>query len=150
MELITDRTKADVLLGTEKGTYGASDLNRVESAVAELAERLTRAGMEYTPTVITNWQVGEIPSQTQMTRYLGNVFRLCQLAGMAPQLPVSMDNLTWDGANQIELALLAVYEKITQEETAILLISADGLVLRDSVGMYLDSKDNKQCFVVIG
>ena len=38
MNLITDRTLEDVLLGTEKGHYGEADLNRVEYAVAELYE----------------------------------------------------------------------------------------------------------------
>ena len=113
MELIIDRTQADVLLGTEKGTYGASDLNRVESAVAELAEMLTRSGTEYKPTVITNWLPGQIPDTVQMTRYLGNVSRLCQLAGVLAPLPNAMDDLNWEGANQIERALLAVYDKLT-------------------------------------
>ena len=36
-QLITDRTSEDVTLGTAKGFYNASDLNRVESTVARLA-----------------------------------------------------------------------------------------------------------------
>ena len=39
-QLITDRTSEDVTLGTAKGFYNASDLNRVESTVARLAALL--------------------------------------------------------------------------------------------------------------
>ena len=45
MELVFDRTKTDVLLGTEKGSYSAADLNRVESAVLELAELAKKLGV---------------------------------------------------------------------------------------------------------
>lgn len=114
----------------------------MEAAVAELAEMLTQLGTEYKPSVVTSWQPGQIPGTAQMTRYLGNVFRICQLAGVTAALPVSMGNLNWEKANQIELALLAVYKKITQEEKPCLLTSLDGFVLSDSAGLYLISKES--------
>lgn len=42
--LITDRTYNDVILGTDKGYYNYTDLNRVEEATAELAQLLTAQG----------------------------------------------------------------------------------------------------------
>ena len=42
--LVIDRTKADVNAGNQKGTYNASDLNRVENAMSVIASRLTEAG----------------------------------------------------------------------------------------------------------
>lgn len=118
IEFITDRTKSDVLLGTEKGRYSISDLNRVESAVAELSVLAKNLGVNKQFDVKTDWSMpGEFsaaqwPTKKQMTRYLNNVQFLCEAVELAVSLPSSMENLTWDGANQIEQALLSVYERI--------------------------------------
>ena len=118
MELVTDRTKSDVLLGTEKGRYGASDLNRVESAVAELAVLAKKLGVSKHFDVKTDWGMpGEFsaaqwPTKKQMARYLNNVWQLCNAVDLAVNLPLSMEHLTWNGANQIEEALSLVYERI--------------------------------------
>lgn len=118
MEFVTDRTKSDVLLGTEKGLYGFSDLNRVESAVAELALLAKKLGVSKQFDVKTDWGMpGEFsaaqwPTKKQMARYLGNVRSLCESVELAANIPVSMEHLTWGGANQIEQALLLVYERI--------------------------------------
>lgn len=113
MNLITDRTKSDVLLGTEKGRYTFSDLNRVESAVAELApyfglklETKTDWG---TPGVFSESQW---PTESQMMRYKMNVAYLCHQLPSFPLLPTSMDNLNWEGANQIERALQMVADYV--------------------------------------
>ena len=42
--LITDRTQADVSNKTNKGFYGADDLNRVSAAVEYIAELLLQEG----------------------------------------------------------------------------------------------------------
>ncbi len=117
MQLITDRTQADVLLGTEKGRYGVADLNRVEQAVAELydiAKALDASGISR---IKTDWAHGaafspdQWPTRSQMDRYLSNIVRLCDAAAVAAELPRSMEKLTWEGANQIEAALLAAYDR---------------------------------------
>jgi hypothetical protein len=113
MEFVTDRTHYDVLIESEKGRYSVNDLNRVETAVKQLAEMLTATGTQYDPTVKTNWAVGDLIFSSDMERYLGNISRLCELAEVPADLPQSMDKLTWDGANKIEIALMAVYEKLT-------------------------------------
>ena len=118
MEFVTDRTKSDVLLGTEKGQYGATDLNRVESAVAELCVLAKNLGVSKQLFVKTDWGMpGEFsaeqwPTKNQMERYLSNVWFLCETVELAANLPVSMEKLNWDGANQIEEALSQVYERI--------------------------------------
>ena len=118
MNLITDRTKADVLLGTEKGNYGAADLNRVETAVQELFALAKAVDVPYVPEVKTDWTFPELfsaqnwPTQGQMVRYLENVHRLCRAVEIGAALPVSMEGLNWEGANAIEQALLSVYERI--------------------------------------
>lgn len=118
MELITDRTKSDVLLGTEKGHYSAADLNRVESAAAELTLLAKKLDIHTRISTKTDWaepgtfSINTWPTKAQMTRYLGNVHSLCDAVELAANVPASMEHLTWEGANQIERALLLTYERI--------------------------------------
>ena len=118
MNLITDRTQADVLLGREKGSYGAADLNRVEQAVAELARLAGAMDIQYDPVVKLDWGIPGVfsaeqwPTRAQMQRYLENVAGLCRAVEIAAALPPSMENLTWEGANQIEQAVELVYNHV--------------------------------------
>lgn len=118
MKLITDRTKEDVLLGKEKGRYEAADLNRVETAVQYLSFVLQSIiSAEQLPTK-TDWGApGPFSSDTwpttrQMDRYLNNVKSLCSSVGISADLPESMEDLNWQGANQIEAALSQVLEYV--------------------------------------
>ena len=114
MNLITDRTKADVLLRTQKGCYGPADFNRVEQTVAELYAAIGALDVP----VKTDWgfpgvfSAAHWPTAAQMQRYLANVSNLCRKAEIDADLPASMENLTWQGANQIEKALEMVYDRI--------------------------------------
>lgn len=136
LDLITDRTKADVyrvidlaakgiegmtedelaeFLAGMKGAYNATDLNRVESAVQYVAQRLTIAGLH--PVLETTlWDRKEFPVREEMERYLGNIRKLRSLLPMAadvPAAPEDMDRLTHEEANNIEKILLAVDAAIT-------------------------------------
>jgi hypothetical protein len=91
-----------------KGAYNYNDLNRVETAVAELAT-------VYRLSVVTktDWTVWDKPTQSDMERYLGNVRKIrecCASAPNFPTLPNSMSNLNFVGANNIELTLRRAYE----------------------------------------
>ena len=90
-----------------KGSYNYSDLNRVEKAVEEIAESF---GLELTTK--TDWNEWDIPKQSDMERYLGNVAAIARMvplpAGM-PVLPSSMSGLTYTAANDIERILSEVY-----------------------------------------
>lgn len=118
MQLISDRTYTDVLMKTEKGVYGPADLNRVETAVAELAEMAKALDVQDDFVVKLDWTFpglfssDEWPIVSQMRRYLGNVSRLCRAVELTADLPVSMENLSWEGANQIERALEQVNARI--------------------------------------
>lgn len=129
MEFIVDRTQAHVDLlkklqsvgwanlssyeqeqwygEASKGAYNYTDLNRVETAVATLAEDL---GL--TLTTKTNWTVWDIPTRTDMARYLSNVKRIrdaCPGEMEFPTLPDDMSDLTYEAANNIETVLLMVF-----------------------------------------
>lgn len=92
-----------------KGAYNYSDLNRVERAVAEIAER---AGLTlYTKNYWTMW---DLPTETDMARYLGNINAIKTHFGINIATPTSMNNFTIDDANNIELVLSAAYELLAQ------------------------------------
>ena len=88
-----------------KGAYNYSDLNRVERAVAEIA---TRAGL--TLTTKTYWAMWDIPTEADMSRYLGNINAIKTHFGINISVPTSMSNLDYVGANNIELILSAAYQ----------------------------------------
>jgi hypothetical protein len=93
-----------------KGAYNYSDLNRVERAVAEISERMA-LGLE----TKTNWTMWEIPTEADMNRYLGNIaaIRLKLPNGAnVPNAPTTMNNFTYEQANNIELILSAAYETL--------------------------------------
>jgi len=95
-----------------KGGYNYTDLNRVETAVAELAGQL---GL--TLTTKTDWTCWDMPVQSDMERYLGNVVAIrdaCPGNAEFPSLPNSMSGLTYVGANNIEKVLKIVYERMSK------------------------------------
>lgn len=125
MDLITDRTQADVnrvkeiavkakngtwtaaeraeWLAGMKGAYNYTDFNRVESAVKELA-----AILGVTVTTVTTWDSKAIPKAADIQRYLGNIDKLrtvCAALATTPQTPESMHRMTYQTANQIEQIL---------------------------------------------
>ena len=113
MNLITDRTESDVLLGNEKGIYSHTDLNRVEAAVAEIAAELSAMGYIIAPTTKTDWGLtGDFseatwPTEIQMKRYLKNIQEIWNIMPLddKEELPTSMEKLTWRSANLIEMVL---------------------------------------------
>ena len=119
MEFITDRTEADALLGTLKGTYLASDLNRVESAVEAIQAEFPDLGISVHLPTKTDWKPPEDFAafrwvvQSEMKRYLNNVKSILFLFPMSISLPESMDNLDWMGANNIERVLQTATSRIS-------------------------------------
>lgn len=109
LELITDRTRADVENETDKGFYNASDLNRVGAAVEYIAGRFTAIGYACPVTVKKDWLTSDAPTASQMEAYRQNIVTLRgQIAVMAstPDAPASMSGLNYVNANDIEQILL--------------------------------------------
>lgn len=119
IQMVTDRTESDVMQGNEKGVYSYTDLNRVESAVEELFELANDMGFHFTTEVKTDWAApGDFskytwPTSGQMQRYIQNVHGLCDAFFVQNKnLPSSMSDLTWKGANAIEESLELAYTRI--------------------------------------
>ena len=106
MEFITDRSEYDALVGNHKGVYSYTDLNRVETAVKLISDTMS-LGL----TTKTNWSLPaafnakERPVESQTKRYLNNVAAERRYFGITYPIPSTMDRLTWQGANNIELIL---------------------------------------------
>lgn len=137
MNLITNRTAADVerfltlknkgfdnltdaekteWLSDMKGAYNYSDLNRVEAALLYVAERLREYGYHLTLETHGTWSMGDIPTLADMTKYLDNV-RAIRTAfatlSTTPQVPESMQHLSYQKANDIEQIIFDVDYLIT-------------------------------------
>ena len=105
--LITDRTQADADARNDKGTYNASDLNRVGAAVAYVAGRLLECGTSVDVSPKQDWSESDTPTASQLERYRSDVAALRDaLAAMptTPQAP-TMEHLTWGKANDLEKIL---------------------------------------------
>ena len=114
-----------------KGAYNAADLNRVGQAVEFLRDYLNgvQAALDahralygvasdtifdatwgqLSLTVKTDWTTGDIPTPEQLTVYLQNVNDVSACIAITRHLPSGMDNLTVQGANEIERVLEAEY-----------------------------------------
>lgn len=111
MNLITDRTEMDALLGKEKGTYSYLDLNRVENCVTEISRLFSEMGIVAELPTKTDWgppgqfSAADWPVSTQMERYLRNIAIIRAEMAISIPIPISMDKLTWASANNIEKIL---------------------------------------------
>jgi hypothetical protein len=132
LNLVTDRTQSDVdrykqlrskintagwaaLSASEKvswlntkGEYRYTDLNRVGSALQYLAELLSIYGYPVTVTARTNLSRADIPRQSDMQAYLGDVVNIKGRFYGSTFLPATMDHLSFADANSIELLLLEI------------------------------------------
>jgi hypothetical protein len=130
--LITDRTEPDVervkalaakafqdmtaeeraeWLSPMKGSYNYTDMNRVEGAVAFVAERLSEFG--YLPSVPKThvWSAEDIPTESDLFRYFGNIATLrnaITVWASTPDAPAGIAGFGPSEANALEQILLDV------------------------------------------
>ena len=136
--LITDRTQTDVDRHAElkakgwqgmtddeksewetslKGAYNYTDMNRVESAVEYVSNRLTEAGYVVTPIVKKNWNRTDKPTLSDLQRYMKNIADIrAALATFSttPEAPSTEKKLTYQMANAMEQILIDVDDLITR------------------------------------
>ncbi len=117
--LITDRKQADVDARNYKGTYNASDMNRVGSAVNYLAARLREKGYDPHISPKTDWVDDEWASPTDADKYLADLEEIRMqftLYDGAPTVPPDMERFTWKEANDIERILQDIDALLTNIE----------------------------------
>lgn len=114
--LITDRTQADVKARNEKGTYKASDLNRVGAAMNYVADRLTSQGYAVSISPKTDWQDGDWVTPAAQAVYLGDLAELRKqftLYETTPEVPPDLEKLNYIEANNIEQILVDIDALLT-------------------------------------
>ena len=132
LHLVTDRTQFDVdrvhvlakkgwenMTSAErsewenglKGAYNCADLNRVQSAVRYLRDRLAGVGYPIELSEAKTWTADDVPTQTDLANYLADV-RVIRgaftLLKTTPPAPDTMVGLNYIKANNIEQILLDV------------------------------------------
>lgn len=98
-----------------KGAYNYKDWNRIESAVATLAEPL---GLSLTTK--TDWAATDVWTAAEETRFLNNLAAVTGAFEESKRIPATLDNLSVEAANQIEIG-------VWQSATG-LLWASDGVV----------------------
>lgn len=115
------------------GAYNAEDMNRVESAVDYLqaylngvqaaldayrAERMVASDAFWVVpwnvfSLVTkkDWVLEDIPSESDLARYLSNVDTVTNAIAIAKKLPKTMNLLDYVGANEIERVLRVEYDE---------------------------------------
>lgn len=127
--LVIDRTAADVNDGNDKGTYKASDLNRVGAAMNYVAARLREQGYDPHISPKTDWKDEDWVDPASQAVYLGDLAELRKQFTMlvsTPQVPPrilatainSNDGLTYTWANNIEQILKDIDLLITNMTAA--------------------------------
>ena len=144
LHLVTDRTRADVTYvqtlakkikngtATEdelaewnasglKGSYNASDLNRVGAAMQYVADRLVEFGYAVSIDPKLDWTSGDWPTPETMGTYLADLEELRSKFAMmqtTPTVPEDMEQLTYTEANNIEKILESIDILLTKSAQA--------------------------------
>lgn len=122
--LVTDRTAADVNAWNDKGTYKASDLNRVGAAMNYVADRLRATGYDPHISPKTDWKDDDWVDPAAQAVYLGDLAELRKQFTMlesTPEVPPRIlatgirtnDGLTYVWANNIEQILVDIDALLT-------------------------------------
>lgn len=114
MNLITDRTAADVAVNTDKGNYNYHDLNRVNAACIELVQLMASVGYSGHGQFKTDWTMFDYPTKSATDNYLAQIYGLIEdfYKRTNYNLPIDLTAFTHEQANDIEKALLDIKEVI--------------------------------------
>jgi hypothetical protein len=94
-----------------KGAYNYTDLNRVQTAVRYLQDRLAGAGYHVELSNAKTWTLQDVPTMGDMAEYLADIRAIREaltLYRTTPSVPDTMVGLTYTKANQIEQILFDV------------------------------------------
>lgn len=128
LNLITDRTETDVstvvrlsqkgwanmtddervlYLASLKGSYNATDFNRVGGAVQYITKRLSENGFSIPVNPKVDWLRSDFPMPEETQAYLEDIRTLRSVFDVDfPQVPEDMQHFTWQEANNIEQILV--------------------------------------------
>ena len=131
----TDQEKADFTAGL-KGSYKASDLNRVGTALITIRDRLRTHDIDVPAEVREDYVLNEIPDKVVMDAYIASANAVHDaVVNTAPRPPAGIDDLDWEGANNIEKTILAVDDVLESREVGWIYADAE-LYAGDMEGIY--------------
>lgn len=112
LDSLTQAERTEYFSGM-RGAYNASDMNRVGEACDFIYNYLKRyigyAPENYEPSK-TDWNEQDVPTVAQANHYMRNVRCFHKILGTTQELPErNLDNLDYEGANNIEKALVDAY-----------------------------------------
>ena len=105
-----------------KGCYTVLDMNRVGEAVAYIGQRLSAAGYSAPVDPKTDWTETDKLYASDAKTYIENIKIIrnaLRIQRSLPEIPNSLENLDYNGANRIELLLKTVDELLTKIESTI-------------------------------
>lgn len=112
----TDQEKADFTAGL-KGSYKASDLNRVGAALITIRDRLRTHGIDVPAEVREDYVLNEIPDKAAVDAYIASANAVYDaVVNPAPRPPAKINDLDWEGANNIEKTIIAVDDVLESRE----------------------------------
>lgn len=113
---LTEQEKADFNAGL-KGSYKASDLNRVGTALITVRDRLRTHGIDVPADVREDYAADEVLDKAVMDAYIKSANAVHDaVENSAPQPPAEIDGLDWAGANNIEKTIIAVDDVLESRE----------------------------------
>ena len=113
---LTEQEKADFNAGL-KGSYKASDLNRVGTALITVRDRLRTHGIDVPADVREDYAADEVLDKAVMDAFIESANAVHDaVENSAPQPPAGIDGLDWEGANNIERAIIAVDDVLESRE----------------------------------
>ena len=144
LHLVTDRTLADVesvkklaeaikngvateeqvqeyLTVHQKGAYTYEDLNRVEAAVAYVANRLKEFGYDLSIRPVETWSVEDKPNKEDFDRYFWNIAQIRAAITVwksTPEAPDSVAGFDVNKANALEQILMDVNQVLNKIQAA--------------------------------
>lgn len=112
----TEQERADFNAGL-KGSYKASDLNRVGTALITVRDRLRTHGIDVPADVREDYAADEVLDKAVMDSYIKSANAVHDaVENSAPQPPAEIDGLDWAGANNIEKTIIAVDDVLESRE----------------------------------
>nr|DAV20382.1 MAG TPA: hypothetical protein [Caudoviricetes sp.] len=112
----TEQEKLDFEAGL-KGSYKASDLNRVGTALITIRDRLRTHGIDVPAEVREDYVLNEVLDKDTMDAYIESANAVHDaVLNTAPQPPAGINDLDWEGANNIERTIIAVDDVLESRE----------------------------------
>lgn len=111
--LIYDRTQEEVEYALNHpestsflvGAYNFTDLNRIETWSAYIAEQLNLYTYNVSITTKTNWTFDDFPTRSEMKRIRDNVQKLKDAFMAFTSVPADLERMTYQKANDLEKVL---------------------------------------------